>query len=153
MLTFVGPTYSLGVFIFAGFFLLTWLILMPVVGTSDGGGTGVRSFRIAPIASRTDLIVSLSQLNRFTFGNVGLDQQPRIIAHYLVAIVLTRACRPSCIPRDRDGGATSANHNLPVAMQFGSSTLSTSSTSTTASCASNGSRPKRAPDFRRRAPS
>lgn len=32
---------SLGVFIFAGFFIVTWLILMPVVGTSDGGGTGV----------------------------------------------------------------------------------------------------------------
>ncbi|KAL8279899.1 hypothetical protein RQP46_007749 [Phenoliferia psychrophenolica] len=58
----------MGLMIFGPFFLLTWVVLMPVAGTGDVNGQG---------------------LDRFIFGNVGTDQQGRIIAYLLVAIVLT----------------------------------------------------------------
>ncbi|KAK4705553.1 calcium permeable stress-gated cation channel, partial [Phenoliferia sp. Uapishka_3] len=58
----------LGVFLFAFFFIVTWIILMPIAGTGSNGGIG---------------------LTRFTYGNIGENQQPRLVAYFLVAIILT----------------------------------------------------------------
>lgn len=49
--------------------VVTWVILLPVDAASSGGtNTGI---------------------NRFTFGNVGLSQQPRYAAHIILVWILT----------------------------------------------------------------
>ncbi|SCZ95001.1 BZ3500_MvSof-1268-A1-R1_Chr11-3g03534 [Microbotryum saponariae] len=59
----------LAVMIFGPFFIVTWLILMPIAGTGAASAKG---------------------LNKFTYGNVATTQQLRLIAYFLVAILLTR---------------------------------------------------------------
>ncbi|KAI5449824.1 phosphate metabolism protein 7 [Naganishia albida] len=57
-----------GLFLLVPYFLLTWIVLMPVSATKPNNG--------------------LSGLNRFTFGNVGPNVQQRHVAHFLIAVLL-----------------------------------------------------------------
>ena len=60
----------MNVLIFVPFFLISWIILLPVDGTSTGGLTGIE---------------------RFTIGNIGQNQQPRLAAHLILAWLFTCA--------------------------------------------------------------
>ncbi|SCV73533.1 BQ2448_7459 [Microbotryum intermedium] len=65
----------LAVMIFAPFFIITWVILMPIAGTGSARASGALALG--------------RQLNRFTYGNIAPTQQLRLIAYFLVAILLT----------------------------------------------------------------
>lgn len=48
--------------------ILTWIILLPIYGTGSGGNQG---------------------MNKFTFGNIGPNQQPRLAAPLILAVIMT----------------------------------------------------------------
>ena len=64
------PAVWLNILIFTPIFAISWVILLPVDGTSTGGLMGIE---------------------RFTIGNIGQNQQDRLAAHLILAWLFTCA--------------------------------------------------------------
>lgn len=73
-------------------FVLSWVLLLPIYAANSGG------IKVG--------------LDRFTFGNVGLDATPRYAAPLVVAYVFT--CKPLSVPHQSEA----INFLIPFAALF-----------------------------------